>query len=194
MPLVKPKNKEKKTDFVSRCIGDTQTNKDFPDQKQRIAVCYSQWDKAKKDASASVELNDDEFLVFAESECPECDETIEATEEMLTLENLHIPTSEEYLSAEEIDLDTRAENCDLIFTGEGFLDAQSFEGKVVGSMYDLAHSKKKQLCAIVGDADTIVDPPFSVMNLVQLFGSDTAMNRTLFSIEQAALGYLKQVN
>jgi len=105
MPTPTPKNKEKKSEFVSRCIGDNQVEKDFPDQKQRIAVCYSQWDKAKKDASASVELNDDEFLVFAESECPECDETIEATEEMLTLENLHIPTSEEYLSAEEIDLE-----------------------------------------------------------------------------------------
>jgi hypothetical protein len=105
MPLVKPKNKEKKSEFVSRCIGDTQSNKDFPDQKQRIAVCYSQWDKAKKDASASVELNDDEFLVFAESECPECDETVEANEEELTLENLYIPTAEEYLSAEEIDLE-----------------------------------------------------------------------------------------
>jgi hypothetical protein len=105
MPLVKPKNKEKKSEFVSRCIGDTQSNKDFPDQKQRIAVCYSQWDKAKKDASASVELNDDEFLVFAESECPECDETVTANEEELTLENLYIPTAEEYLSAEEIDLE-----------------------------------------------------------------------------------------
>jgi hypothetical protein len=105
MPLVKPKNKEKKSEFVSRCIGDTQSNKDFPDQKQRIAVCYSQWDKAKKDASASVELNDDEFLVFAESECPECNETVTANEEELTLENLYIPTAEEYLSAEEIDLE-----------------------------------------------------------------------------------------
>jgi hypothetical protein len=105
MPLVKPKNKEKKSEFVSRCIGDTQSNKDFPDQKQRIAVCYSQWDKAKKDASASVELNDDEFLVFAESECPECDETVTANEEELTLKNLYIPTAEEYLSAEEIDLE-----------------------------------------------------------------------------------------
>jgi hypothetical protein len=105
MPLVKPKNKEKKSEFVSRCIGDTQSNKDFPDQKQRIAVCYSQWDKAKKDASASVELNDDEFLVFAESECPECDETVTANDEELTLENLYIPTAEEYLSAEEIDLE-----------------------------------------------------------------------------------------
>jgi predicted metal-binding transcription factor (methanogenesis marker protein 9) len=62
MPLVKPKNKEKKTEFVSRCIGDTQTNKDFPDQKQRIAVCYSQWEKAKAEASVIAGEGDSEFL------------------------------------------------------------------------------------------------------------------------------------
>jgi hypothetical protein len=62
MPLPKPKNKEKKTDFVSRCIGDTQTNKDFPDQKQRIAVCYSQWEKSKAEASVVAGEGDSEFL------------------------------------------------------------------------------------------------------------------------------------
>ena len=61
-------------------------------------------------------------------------------------------------------------------------------------MYDLALHKKKMLCAIVGDADTTVEPPFSVLNLVQLYGNDTAMNRTLFSIEQAALSCLKKLN
>ena len=105
MPLPKPKNKEKKSEFVSRCIGDNQTGKDFPDQKQRIAVCYSQWDKAKKEAAASVELNNDEFLVFSESDCFDCDETVEATEEALTLQNLYIPAVEEYLGAEEIEID-----------------------------------------------------------------------------------------
>jgi len=133
MPLPKPKNKEKKSDFVSRCIGDTQTGKDFPDQKQRIAVCYSLWDKAKKDASASVELNDDEFLVFAESECPECDETVKAIEEILTLENLYIPTTEEYLSAEEIDLE-KSEftelNVDKYFNIE-IVNAAEYQGRKV---------------------------------------------------------------
>ena len=62
MPLPAPKNKEKKTDFVSRCIGDNQTGKDFPDQKQRIAVCYSLWDKAKKDAQVVAGEGDMEFL------------------------------------------------------------------------------------------------------------------------------------
>jgi hypothetical protein len=105
MPLVKPKNKEKKSEFVSRCIGDTTINKDFPDQKQRIAVCYSQWEQAKKEASAHVEFENEEFLIFLESECLECDETIKASEEELTLENLYFPNEKEYLSAEEIDLE-----------------------------------------------------------------------------------------
>ena len=62
MPLPKPKNKEKKSEFVSRCIGDNQTGKDFPDQKQRVAVCYSQWDKSKAEASVIIGEGEDEFL------------------------------------------------------------------------------------------------------------------------------------
>jgi len=133
MPLTKPKNKEKKSEFVSRCIGDTQSGKDFPDQKQRIAVCYSQWDKAKKEAAASVELNNDEFLVFSESDCFECDETVEAAEEALTLQNLHIPTVEEYLSAEEIEIDQSefAEvNVDEYFNIE-VVSAAEYQGRKV---------------------------------------------------------------
>jgi hypothetical protein len=68
MPLPKPKNKEKKSEFVSRCIGDNQAGKDFPDQKQRIAVCYSQWDKAKKDAQVVAGEGDMEFLYFLAKE------------------------------------------------------------------------------------------------------------------------------
>lgn len=66
MPLPKPKNKEKKSDFVSRCIGDNQTGKDFPDQKQRIAVCYSQWEQAKKKADVVAEYENEEFLYSAQ--------------------------------------------------------------------------------------------------------------------------------
>ena len=39
MPLVTPKKSEKQGEFVSRCMGDETMNKDFPDQKQRAAVC-----------------------------------------------------------------------------------------------------------------------------------------------------------
>jgi hypothetical protein len=66
MPLPSPKKQEKRSEFVSRCIGDNQTAKDFPDQKQRIAVCYTQWDSAKKEATAVVGSGDNEVLFSAQ--------------------------------------------------------------------------------------------------------------------------------
>lgn len=48
MPLPEPKKGEAKDEFVSRCMGDTEANNKFPDQKQRAAVCYRQWEDVKK--------------------------------------------------------------------------------------------------------------------------------------------------
>ena len=50
-----PKKSEKQDDFVSRCMGDETMNKEFPDQKQRAAVCYSQFKKADANIEASEE-------------------------------------------------------------------------------------------------------------------------------------------
>jgi hypothetical protein len=57
MPIPNPKKSEKQGEFVSRCMGDETMNKEFPDQKQRAAVCYSQFKKANAaiDASESLE-------------------------------------------------------------------------------------------------------------------------------------------
>jgi hypothetical protein len=48
MPLPSPKKKETEQEFVSRCMGDDMMNQDFKDQKQRAAVCYSQYKKRIK--------------------------------------------------------------------------------------------------------------------------------------------------
>ena len=48
MPLPSPRKNEKKTDFMSRCMGNDTANSDFPDSSQRAAVCNSQWSRAKK--------------------------------------------------------------------------------------------------------------------------------------------------
>lgn len=45
MPLPNPTPLEKENDFISRCMGEL--DKEFPDRKQRAAVCYTQW-KDKK--------------------------------------------------------------------------------------------------------------------------------------------------
>ena len=45
MPLTKPKPTEKKEEFISRCMGDSTMNKEFPNEKQRAAICYVKWKK-----------------------------------------------------------------------------------------------------------------------------------------------------
>ena len=57
MPLPTPKDNEKQDAFVSRCMSAKVMKEDFPDNKQRVAVCYSQWrkKKAKKDINMEKE-------------------------------------------------------------------------------------------------------------------------------------------
>src|SRR5215831_10516490 len=46
-----PNSGESRQDFVSRCMGDAEARSSFPDQKQRAAFCYSQYDRKKKGKS-----------------------------------------------------------------------------------------------------------------------------------------------
>lgn len=51
MPLPEPKSSEKQKEFIGRCISTIAKEKDekgnlrWKDNDQRIAVCYSQWEK-----------------------------------------------------------------------------------------------------------------------------------------------------
>jgi predicted nucleotidyltransferase len=45
MPIPTPSGGEEQSAFISRCMGNDVMNSEFPDQKQRSAVCYSQWRK-----------------------------------------------------------------------------------------------------------------------------------------------------
>ncbi len=56
MPLPTPQNKEKKSDFVNRCMADLSKKGEFKDDKQRAAVCYDAFKKAE--LKASVEATD----------------------------------------------------------------------------------------------------------------------------------------
>lgn len=48
MPIPTPKKGEDQKKFISRCMGDSVMNEDYKDNKQRAAVCYSQWRESKK--------------------------------------------------------------------------------------------------------------------------------------------------
>lgn len=66
MPLPKPSKKENEQQFVSRCMGDDMMSKEYKDQKQRAAICYSQfrnriknkgeasWDDVRKGDSLNI--------------------------------------------------------------------------------------------------------------------------------------------
>lgn len=50
MPIPSPQKDEEKSEFISRCMGDSVMNEEYSDGKQRAAVCFSQYKKAKKRA------------------------------------------------------------------------------------------------------------------------------------------------
>lgn len=60
MPLPTPNNKENKNDFVGRCVSELSDKKEFEDNKQRVAVCYSQYDKAMKSKAEEEEREEQE--------------------------------------------------------------------------------------------------------------------------------------
>ena len=95
------------------------------------------------------------------------------------------------LVADELDLYDRVANAELIITGEGFLDEQSFHGKVVGGMQAMAQRAQRPITAIVGDADPDVADRIEHVSLVAAFGRDKAMAETQMCVEQAALQMLR---
>ena len=54
MPLLKPKPGEEQNTFVSRCVSDKNMNREFTDNNQLLAVCYSLYKRSK-------EKTDEEF-------------------------------------------------------------------------------------------------------------------------------------
>ncbi len=66
MPLPKPKKGESKNDFVSRCLGSEAIKEFGKENKQRVAVCESQWERRNDRANEggeSVADNDRRYLV-----------------------------------------------------------------------------------------------------------------------------------
>ena len=92
------------------------------------------------------------------------------------------------LVAEDVQLPEALEGAHLVVTGEGYLDAQSFEGKVVGGVVALAAEHGVPVLVVTGDADPeVVDahPELSVVSLVARFGDERARTDTAACIAEA---------
>jgi glycerate kinase len=97
------------------------------------------------------------------------------------------------LVADELDLHDVIAAADIVITGEGYLDEQSFEGKVVGGVQEMAAAAGKPVGAIVGDAAPEVASRIEHISLVDDYGNDKAMNEPLWCIERAAAAMLQRL-
>ncbi|MAT04857.1 MAG: glycerate kinase [Acidimicrobiaceae bacterium] len=89
------------------------------------------------------------------------------------------------LVADELDLWDHVEDADLVITGEGHLDAQSFEGKVVGGVAEIAGDCGVPVAAVVGIADADVRERIKHVAIADEFGLERAMREPLWCIERA---------
>jgi glycerate kinase len=80
---------------------------------------------------------------------------------------------------------------DVIITGEGYLDEESFDGKVVGGVADVAKAAGKPVVVICGGADKNTRARIDAKVLVEEYGDSQAFNHTLTCIERAATSVLE---
>jgi glycerate kinase len=96
------------------------------------------------------------------------------------------------LIADEVGLYDHLEGADLVVTAEGFLDQQSFEGKVVGGVVALAAQAGVPVVAVVGEVFDGAEEKVSAVSLVERFGKDRSLHDTLGCIETATAELLIQ--
>ena len=97
------------------------------------------------------------------------------------------------LVAEAVGLADEIGEADLVVTGEGFLDEQSFRGKVVGGVAELAAQADVPVLAVVGevvDRDLPAASRIDVVSLVERHGRERATTRTLECVEDEVARYL----
>jgi glycerate kinase len=95
--------------------------------------------------------------------------------------------------ADAIDLAARIESADLVVTGEGFLDEQSFSGKAVGGVLELAAAAGVPALVIAGEVLDDLEAPggaVTVVSLVEEFGADAAHDDVAGCVEAVVRRHL----
>jgi glycerate kinase len=87
------------------------------------------------------------------------------------------------LVADELELDEALEGADLVVTGEGFLDEQSFDGKVVGGVLERAADACVPVLAIAGEVFDDAGKRLHAVSLVERFGEERSRADTVSCVE-----------
>jgi glycerate kinase len=92
--------------------------------------------------------------------------------------------------ADEVNLLDRLETAQLVVTAEGFVDAESFHGKVVGGITQLAGELSVPVLAVAGEVYDQVDHRLPTISLVRRFGEERARADTAACITEAVAEHL----
>ncbi len=105
------------------------------------------------------------------------------------------------LVADTIDLAARMEAADLVVTGEGFLDEQSFEGKSVGGVLELARELDVPALVVAGQIldgtvteELVGGQAVTFVSLVEQFGEARAVADTATCVEEAVAHHLSTLD
>ncbi len=92
--------------------------------------------------------------------------------------------------ADAVGLFEQIEDADLVITGEGRVDATSFDGKVVGGVHELAVEARIPVLVIAGAVDPHAELPVAVHTLVAAVGAERARTSTQSAIESVTAAAL----
>ena len=98
------------------------------------------------------------------------------------------------LVADEVDLPGRLVDADLVVTGEGFVDRQSLEGKVVGGVEALARRLGVGALVVCGDIEDGLELPCPVVSLVERFGEERALADTTACVAEVVEAHLRSTS
>jgi len=89
-----------------------------------------------------------------------------------------------------VGLDERLSGADLAMTGEGFVDEESFHGKVVGGMARLCGQAGVPLLVVAGEVYE-AQPGLEAISLTSRFGAERSNADPLGCVREAVAGYLR---
>lgn len=93
--------------------------------------------------------------------------------------------------ADEVHLADRMAEADLVVTGEGFVDEQSFDGKVVGGVAELAAELGVPLLVVAGEVFDDGHDRVEAVSLVERFGHERAVHDTSACLADAVEAWLR---
>lgn len=92
--------------------------------------------------------------------------------------------------AEQVGLDHALTTADLVITGEGFLDEESFDGKVVGGVAAMAATHGVPVLAIAGQVFDDAGDRIDAISLAEEFGLDRAIDDPISCVREAVANRL----